>query len=121
MIKRGLVVTAAHCVANYGQQQFYHNWHFYPGYRNGVAPFGNWTVFQAWVKTAYFNGTDNCAVYGVVCPDDVAVLILNTQNGVVRGDPNGLVWLWMERLRVHERSHPHHSDRLPRLPRQRRR
>jgi V8-like Glu-specific endopeptidase len=89
MVQRGLVVTAAHCVANYGEQQFYHNWHFYPGYRNGAAPFGNWTVYQAWIKTAYFNGTDNCAVYGVVCPDDVAVLILNTQNGSYAGDQTG--------------------------------
>ena len=89
MVKRGIVVTAAHCVANYGQKQFYHNWHFYPGYRNGAAPFGNWTVYQAWVKTAYYNGTDNCAVYGVVCPDDVAVLILNTQNGAYAGTQTG--------------------------------
>jgi V8-like Glu-specific endopeptidase len=78
MVKRGLVVTAAHCVANYGQSQFYHNWHFYPGYRNGSAPYGNQTVFQAWVKTSYFNGTDNCAQFGVICPNDVAILILNT-------------------------------------------
>jgi V8-like Glu-specific endopeptidase len=78
MVKRGLVVTAAHCVANYGAQQFYHNWQFYPGFRGSVAPYGLWTVYQAWILTAYYNGTDNCAVYGVVCPDDVAILILNT-------------------------------------------
>jgi V8-like Glu-specific endopeptidase len=89
MIKRGIVVTAAHCVANYGAQQFYHNWHFYPGYRNGSAPYGDWTVFQAWIKTAYYNGTDNCAVYGVVCPDDVATLILNTQGGIYVGAQTG--------------------------------
>jgi V8-like Glu-specific endopeptidase len=78
MIKRGIVVTAAHCVANYGQSQFYSGWQYVPGYRNGSAPYGTWTVAQAWIKTAYYNGTDGCAVYGVVCPDDVAVLILNT-------------------------------------------
>jgi V8-like Glu-specific endopeptidase len=89
MIKRGLVVTAAHCVANYGQQQFYQNWHFYPGRRSGVAPYGNWTVFQAWVKTAYMNGTDNCAQYGVICADDVAILILNPQNGAYVGSRTG--------------------------------
>jgi V8-like Glu-specific endopeptidase len=89
MIKRGLVVTAAHCVANYGQQQYYHNWHFYPGRRSGVAPYGDWTVYQVWIKTAYYNGTDNCAQYGVVCPDDVAVLILNTQGGVYVGSRTG--------------------------------
>ena len=94
MVKRGLVVTAAHCVANYGQRQFYHNWHFYPGYRRilplpAQTPFGNQTVFQAWVKTSYFNGTDNCCVNGVVCPNDVAILILNTQNGAYVGTQTG--------------------------------
>jgi V8-like Glu-specific endopeptidase len=89
MIKRGVVVTAAHCVANYGQSTYYHNWHFIPGYRNGTAPFGNWTVYQAFVKTAYYNGTDNCTQYGVVCPDDVALLVLNPQNGVYVGTRTG--------------------------------
>jgi V8-like Glu-specific endopeptidase len=89
MIKRGLVVTAAHCVANYGHRQFYHNWHFYPGWRNGATPYGNQTVFQAWIKTSYFNGTDNCCVSGVVCPNDVAVLILNTQDGAYIGTQTG--------------------------------
>ncbi len=89
LIKRGIVVTAAHCVANYGQSQFYGSWQFVPAYRNGVAPYGTWTVKQAWVKTAYFNGTDNCAVFGVVCPDDVAILILNTQSGGYPGTSTG--------------------------------
>lgn len=89
MIKRGLVVTAAHCVADYGQSTFYHNFHFYPGRRSGVAPYGNWTVYQMWIKTSYYNGTDGCAVYGVVCPNDVAVLILNTQNGAYVGTQTG--------------------------------
>ena len=91
LIKRGIVVTAAHCVANYGRSQFYSGWQFVPAYRNGSAPFGTWTVKQAWIKTAYFNGTDGCAVFGVVCPDDVAVLILNTQAGGYPGTSTG--WL----------------------------
>ena len=37
LIKPGIVVTAAHCVANYGQKQFYTGWQFTPGYRNGAA------------------------------------------------------------------------------------
>jgi hypothetical protein len=81
LIKRGLVVTAAHCVALWGtSSQWYHNWQFTPGYRSGVAPYGIWTVSQARVKTAYHNGTDGCAVPGVVCPDDVAILTLNTDS-----------------------------------------
>ena len=94
MIKRGVVVTAAHCVANYGHSQYYHNWQFIPGYRQirpapPVAPYGTWTVNQAWVTTAYYNGTDNCSQYGVVCPDDVAVLLLNPQSGRYVGTQTG--------------------------------
>lgn len=40
LIKKGLVVTAAHCVANFGARQFYSNWRFVPGYDNGAAPYG---------------------------------------------------------------------------------
>jgi V8-like Glu-specific endopeptidase len=94
LIKRGIVVTAAHCVANYGKKQFYSGWQFVPAYRNGSAPYGVWTVRQAIVLTAYYNGTDNCAVYGVVCPDDVAVLILNTQNSGYVGTTVGWFGYW---------------------------
>jgi V8-like Glu-specific endopeptidase len=80
LIKRGVVATAAHCVADYGNSTFYRNWHFYPGYRNGAAPYGMWTVSHVWVKTSYYNGTDNCYQYGVICPDDVATLLLNPNN-----------------------------------------
>ena len=94
LIKRGIVVTAAHCVANWGKQQFYSGWQFIPGYRNGTAPYGTWTVKQAWVLTAYYNGTDGCAVAGIVCPDDVAVLILNTQAGAYAGTTTGWFGYW---------------------------
>ena len=40
LIKPGVVVTAAHCVANYGQSQFYSGWTFVPAYQNGTAPMG---------------------------------------------------------------------------------
>jgi V8-like Glu-specific endopeptidase len=78
MVKRGVVVTAAHCVANYGRSTFYRNFRFYPGYRSGAAPYGAWSAYRWFVTTAYFNGTDNCYQYGVICPDDVATLVLNT-------------------------------------------
>jgi V8-like Glu-specific endopeptidase len=78
LIKRGLVVTAAHCVANFGKSQFYTNFRFVPGYRSGLAPFGVWTG-GAIVMTSYFNGTDPCFVSGVVCANDVAVIRLTSQ------------------------------------------
>jgi len=89
LIKRGVVVTAAHCVANYGKSQFYNGFQFVPGYRNGAAPYGTSTVHQVWVKTAYYNGTDSCYQNGVICPDDVAVLILNTNSGAYVGSSTG--------------------------------
>jgi V8-like Glu-specific endopeptidase len=94
MIKRGVVVTAAHCVANYGAQQFYSGWQFTPAYHAPNAPYGVWTVASATILTAYFNGTDGCAVFGVVCPDDVAVLVLNPQNGVYAGTNVGWFGYW---------------------------
>jgi len=79
LIDRGIVVTAAHCVASFGKKQYYSGWTFIPGYRDGVAPFGKWTVAKAFVLSAYPDGTDTCQE-GVVCEDDVAVLVLNPQS-----------------------------------------
>jgi V8-like Glu-specific endopeptidase len=77
-IKRGVVVTAAHCVADFGKSTFYTGWRFIPGYRNGAAPYGTGTVRSAYVLSSYYNGTDSCYQSGVVCTNDVAVLLLNT-------------------------------------------
>lgn len=89
LIKPGVVVTAAHCVANFGQRQFYSNWAFVPSYSNGVAPYGVWRAASATIMTAYYNGTDSCAVSGIVCQDDVAVLTLQPQGGVYAGNRTG--------------------------------
>src|SRR4051812_25588310 len=40
LIKRGVAVTAAHCVAEFGKNQLHSNWNFVPAYSNGVAPYG---------------------------------------------------------------------------------
>jgi V8-like Glu-specific endopeptidase len=79
LIDRGLVVTAAHCVADYGKKQLFSNWEFIPGYRNGDAPFGKWTVSKAYLLSGYVEGTAPC-LYGVVCRDDVAILALASQD-----------------------------------------
>jgi V8-like Glu-specific endopeptidase len=81
MIKPGIVVTAAHCVANYGQKQFYTGWQFAPAYRNGAAPYGVWGAATAYILTSYYNGTDGCYQYGVICPDDVALIVLTGTPG----------------------------------------
>ncbi len=92
LIKPGVIVTAAHCVANYGKKQFYSNWQFVPAYSNGSAPYGVFTARSSTVLTSYYNGTDNCYQPGVICPDDVAVIVLNKNaNGVLPGNITG--WL----------------------------
>lgn len=89
LIKPGVVVTAAHCVANFGQRQFYSNWVFVPAYSNGSAPYGTWNGASATVMTSYYDGTDPCAVAGVVCQDDVAVIVLAPQGGSYAGNSAG--------------------------------
>jgi V8-like Glu-specific endopeptidase len=79
LIKKGLVVTAAHCVSNFGTKTYYSDWQFVPGYRDGAAPYGVWTAAQGFVLTSYFDGTDPCQQKGVVCQNDVAILALNPQ------------------------------------------
>ena len=76
LIQPGVVVTAAHCVAEFGENTFYSDWEFIPAYRSGKAPFGKWYVKDAAVMTSYLDGTDDCTVSGVVCQNDVAVLAL---------------------------------------------
>ncbi len=90
LIKPAVIVTAAHCVANYGSNQRYTNWRFLPAYNNGVGPYGTYTWRQMWVLNSYLNGTDNCSQYGIVCPDDIAVIVLNKDsNGVLPGSRVG--------------------------------
>ena len=76
LIQPGLVVTAAHCVCDFGTDTFYSNWQFIPAYYKNTKPYGTWKVADAVVLTSYLNGTDSCYDSGVVCTDDVAVLLV---------------------------------------------
>ncbi len=95
LIKPGVVVTAAHCVAEFGERRFYSNWRFYPGVYGDPStttpPYGAWTTQNAIIRSSYYYGTDPCYYSGVVCENDVAVLVLNPQNGVYPGANTG--WL----------------------------
>lgn len=89
LIKRGLVVTAAHCVASFGQKRFYTGWQFVPARYDNLAPYGIWNAESAVVPTAYYNGTDSCAQRGVVCGNDIAVIRLAPQAGAFPGTQTG--------------------------------
>lgn len=82
LIKRGLVVTAAHCVTDYGTKKLFTNFKFVPGYRQGQAPYRVWAASRVWVPTGYFNGAATQCIPtapGVVCKDDVAIIELAPQ------------------------------------------
>jgi len=90
LIKRGLIVTAAHCVTAFGGA-WYSSWVFVPAKYDASAPYGSWTGAQAWAMTVYKNGTDSCAAgaRGVVCRNDVAVIRLTAQSGRYPGTSTG--------------------------------
>lgn len=89
LIKKGIVVTAAHCVSKFGANQLYTNIRFVPGYKKGQAPYGTWAASQVRVLASYFNGTDSCAARGIVCRNDVAVITVAAQNGKYPGTSTG--------------------------------
>ncbi|HSI61213.1 MAG TPA: trypsin-like serine protease [Ideonella sp.] len=91
MIKPGVVVTAAHCVSNFGDNSYHTDFQYVPVYSNGVAPFGVWTPQFVAAHTKYLNGTTTCwsDAPGVVCEDDVAVMVLTPKNGKFAGQSTG--------------------------------
>lgn len=82
LVGKGVLVTAAHCVHQYGlgQSGFFKSLRFIPAQNSSTTnagPYGFWDA-QTWaIPTVYFNGTDTCSVYGKVCNNDVAVVLLN--------------------------------------------
>jgi len=50
------VITAAHCVHDSATGTFWSNWVFVPAYRDGVAPYGQWTANHLWFLSAYQDG-----------------------------------------------------------------
>lgn len=80
VIQKGLVVTAAHCVHNYGQggAGFASRVYFQPSRHSAATPHGQWEATNIIVPSVYVNGTDTCTVSGVVCANDLAILVMAT-------------------------------------------
>lgn len=81
LVGKGVLVTAAHCVHNYGlgQPGFYKSLRFIPAQNSSTTnagPYGFWDAQTWWIPTVYLNGTDTCSVRGIVCNNDVAVVLL---------------------------------------------
>jgi V8-like Glu-specific endopeptidase len=70
---RDLLVTAAHCIHGGKGGSYHQDLVFIPGYRDGQAPFGIWTVRQVLVAQQWADASD---------PDfDVGFVTLNPLNG----------------------------------------
>ena len=86
LIGKGLVVTAAHCVHDYGKGSsgWANNIYFVPGATSAsnfdnAGPIGRWSVQTYWIPTCYYNG--NCYGNGVQNSNDISVLVLAKKNG----------------------------------------
>jgi hypothetical protein len=64
---------------------------FEPARHESSRPFGTWTAREAWVPTTYFKGTDVCSAEapGIVCENDLAVVVLQKRNGESIADVTG--------------------------------
>ena len=92
LIKKGVLLTAAHCVFNYGKGSS--GWHnsfvWCPANTSSSGGvYGCYNAGPARILTTYFNGTDVCTETGVVCNDDIATLLLAPKIGVYAGDVVG--------------------------------
>jgi len=95
LIGPGLLVTAAHCVVRYGAGA--------SGFAEAVewapaayavsggaeTPYGTYRSRYVAVPAPYVAGTDTCTQGGVVCSNDLAVVVLAANGGVLPGDRLG--------------------------------
>ena len=83
VIRPGLVLTAAHCVHEFGQGAggFAQQVFFQPARHNDDMPFGTWRAESIIVPGVYLNGTDRClpGAEGIVCENDIAILVMESQ------------------------------------------
>ena len=79
LIDKGLLLTAAHCVADFGKGFMADaRWSFIPGYYKGRGAYGAFAARDVFAPASYLDGTATCAAEapGVVCENDVAIIVL---------------------------------------------
>ena len=92
LIGRSLLLTAAHCIHDYGKGQagFARRVRFVPAMQNASQPYGFFESSQFLIPTVYLNGTDTCEVRGIVCNNDIALIALgNNAQGQQAGNLTG--------------------------------
>jgi V8-like Glu-specific endopeptidase len=93
VIGKNLLVTAAHCVHNFGGREggFADSVTFEPARHQSSKPFGTWSAKEWWIPKAYFDGTDVCSsnAPGIVCENDIALVVLEQNNNQFVADLTG--------------------------------
>lgn len=77
VIGKGLLVTAAHCVWDFGVGPV-DTVSFQPALHDATARYGTWTAASWYVSSTYDDGSDTCSTAGVVCNNDIAIVVLDT-------------------------------------------
>lgn len=94
LVLPNVLVTAAHCVHDYGlgEAGFADSVYWVPantGVPDGVSPgpFGVWNATDVVIANSYYAGTDTCArsAPGIVCNNDIAVVALASNGGQKAG------------------------------------
>lgn len=88
LIKKGVLVTAAHCVFEYGKKSagWHTNFVWCPANTSSSGGvYGCYNAGPPRIPTPYYNGTDTCAQTGVICNNDVATLTVTPKSGVYAG------------------------------------
>jgi hypothetical protein len=95
LVLRSVLVTAAHCVMDFGSNKRFTNWQFTPGAyqaQDGTerSPYGTWTWAHVEFPPTWANGTDPGS--GSARNNDVAVIILQPdKDGKFIGDTVGVI------------------------------
>jgi len=98
-----VLVTAAHCVHDYGlgDAGFAQSIFWVPSNTDdpqGVSPgpFGVWNATEVVIADTYYAGTDTCArsAPGIVCNNDIAVVALASNGGQKAGQVLGGTYRW---------------------------
>ncbi|MCK5902460.1 MAG: trypsin-like serine protease [Cocleimonas sp.] len=75
LIKKGVLLTAAHCVSKWGGG-YYKSFRYQPAkFKNSLPYGGTWTAYSPLVMNSYKKGLSSyCSQNGVICKTDIAVL-----------------------------------------------
>lgn len=89
MIGKSLLITAAHCVHEFGKGA--NGWakkvKFVPAKDNALEPYQAFESTQFLIPTSYFNGSDTCIEAGIACNNDIALIALpNNSQGQQAGN-----------------------------------